>query len=124
MGTESKNDQNIDQNIIDENFGKFTLSFIKDTVILTGEIDDRYPQEFLDPFFDRVIAKMAEEVTIDIRELNFINSSGIKSLVNFLLKRKPKSKITILSSIQERWQSTSLSLLQNLDCENIIIKKG
>jgi hypothetical protein len=113
-----------DLKIIDENFGRFTLTYKNDIVIITGEIDDRYPQKFLDPFFEKVLDKMKDQVTIDIRELNFINSSGIKSLVNFLIKRKANTKITILSSTQERWQSTSLSLLQNLDKDNIIIKKA
>jgi hypothetical protein len=109
--------------LIDEKFGKYTISYVKNTVSLNGEIDDKFPQKILDPFFDKVLERMEKQVTIDIRGLNFINSSGIKSLVNFLLKKRPNSKITILSSLQERWQTTSLSLLQSLDKTNIMIKK-
>jgi len=58
-------------------------------ILFRGEIDQTDPSEFLGPFFKTILAQAVESgldaVEIDIRQLGFINSSGVKAFVVFLV---------------------------------------
>ncbi len=105
-------------NIPEKKIGQSIISASGDTVVLKGEINDINPDIFLSPFFDKILKSMGSTLTIDVSDLDFINSSGIKSLVVFIMKR-PSSKIIIQSDTSKSWQKTSLKILQSLDEKNI-----
>jgi len=91
------------------------LSAIDNIVTIKGEINQESPEVFLTPFFGNVIAQMENTVILNLKELQFLNSSGIKSIITFLIKRKPGSKVIIKSDTASTWQRTSLKVLANLD---------
>ncbi len=57
-----------------------------------------------------------ETLTLDVRELNFLNSSGINTLSKFILQvRKHKtSQVVIKGSSAHPWQAKSLRNFQKL----------
>ena len=57
-----------------------------------------------------------EIITLDVRELQFLNSSGINTLSKFVIQvRKHKaSQMVILGSSQSPWQQKSLKNFQRL----------
>lgn len=61
--------------------------------------------------------KMAEDMlTIDLTELNFLNSSGISSLSIFIIQAREAGhkKIKIIGSDKHSWQAKSLRNFQKL----------
>lgn len=57
-----------------------------------------------------------EQITLDIQELKFLNSSGISMLSKFVIsvRKQENVKIVILASENVPWQSKSLKNLQRL----------
>lgn len=57
-----------------------------------------------------------EHITLDVRQLRFLNSSGINALSKFVIQvRKLKaSQMTVLGSTAHPWQKRSLKNLQRL----------
>lgn len=68
----------------------------------------------------QLLNQMAEkeppQITLDLRELEFLNSSGISMLSKFVIKVRPKKNVTILvlGSKGIPWQGKSLRNLQRL----------
>lgn len=67
-------------------------------------------------FLDDLAEKKPETITLNLRELTFLNSSGIDMLLKFVIKiRKQKvSQLVIKVSEQIPWQQKSLNNLQRL----------
>lgn len=59
---------------------------------------------------EATLAKADGQVTLDLCELKFLNSSGINLLYQFVLKFKksPQLKLRVLGSNQNAWQPRSL----------------
>lgn len=85
-----------------------------------GDIDMQDPGPLLNPFFDKVHNALVEnevkEVEADFRELQFLNSSGIKTLIKWIMKipqlpDEKKYKVKIIYSGKITWQGTSLKTL-------------
>ena len=107
---------------IDEIKKDNTVIFAKDDkVVLKGEIDQAKPGEFLNPFFENVISQMNDSVILDVQELEFMNSSGLKAIITFVMNRKKDSKLIIKVDMDKTWQKTSLKVVASLD-SNIIIE--
>ena len=90
------------------------------TITFSGDIDMEDPGVLLDPFFEQVhqgvIAKRLKEVTADFTGLNFLNSSGIKSVAKWIMKlgdlpSDDKYLIRIIHNKDITWQVTSLPTL-------------
>lgn len=93
------------------------------TIILSGIMDDKNPGAYLIPFLDKVHKDIMEKnisaIDIDIRDLAYINSSGIKDIINWFLKIEsqdngPKYSITFLCSRESRWQGLSIAMIQKI----------
>lgn len=89
-------------------------------IVFSGDIDMEDPSIILDPLFDKVHKGAAEkhlnEVTVDLKQLNFLNSSGIKALAKWIMKLNAvsddqKYNIRILHNKEITWQVTSLPTL-------------
>ena len=89
------------------------------TVFFMGEIDSSDPSIYLIPFFDKVLEQMDSVVTLDVTALEFINSSGIKCFVSFILEKEPNSKVIFLIDDTKSWQEKTLEVIQSLDEEHI-----
>ena len=88
-----------------------------------GDIDMEDPGVVLDPFFNKLHAGMIsqniKEVKADFKELNFLNSSGIKAVAKWIMKltelnNRQKYSIRILYNRDITWQVTSLPTLNFL----------
>ncbi|MEB3284342.1 MAG: hypothetical protein VKN33_03535 [Candidatus Sericytochromatia bacterium] len=90
------------------------------TVAFIGRIDDVDPGSFMDPalqsIHDQILAAGLSEIAADFTELTFLNSSGIKSLIKWIMRQTEldddqKYKIKLLYSSRVTWQQTSLKAL-------------
>jgi hypothetical protein len=90
------------------------------SVRFVGDIDMEDPSIILDPLFDRlhegVIKLGIREVDADFKELNFLNSSGIKGVAKWIMKLSEvdddnKYIIKIVHNKDITWQVTSLPTL-------------
>ena len=97
------------------------ISGTGDTLFLKGEIDHVDPGVFLRQFFETAKAQMDQSIRIDVSNLEFLNSSGIKCIVAFVMDKKPGSKIIFITDNGKTWQQTSLEVIQSLDEDNISI---
>jgi hypothetical protein len=90
------------------------------TVTIIGDIDMQDPSEILDPLFDKIhkgsIAMEIKVVEANFRQLNFLNSSGIKAIAKWImgLYSTPADKRYVIKILQNKdisWQPTSLPTL-------------
>lgn len=91
------------------------------TVKFSGVMDELHPGEFLDPLFEKVHERAVEAgcsqgVVADFTELQFLNSSGIKSVAKWIVKQMgleddARYSITLLYSSQMTWQRASIKAL-------------
>ena len=65
---------------------------------------------------DNVASKEPEKIVLDLKELNFLNSSGISILSKFVINvRKRKNiQMLVIGAKKNPWQSKSLKNLQRL----------
>ena len=63
---------------------------------------------------NKIIDQQPEQMTLDLRKLEFLNSSGISMLSKFVLglRKKKGTQLVILGSDEMPWQGKSLKNLQ------------
>jgi hypothetical protein len=88
------------------------------TVSFHGTLRLRGMNEY-DPIvqlLDDVIGEVPATITLDLRDLQFLNSSGINIFLKFVIKirEQHQSKLIVLGSQQISWQQKSLQNLQRL----------
>lgn len=113
---------------------KFAIEvFGENTVKFKGCIDLQNPEPIITPFFDKihnnVIKNGIKEVFLDFKELNFLNSSGIKTITKWIMKipllpQDKKYKLNLIYTDEITWQRTSLMILTYLAPENVKAIKG
>ena len=103
----------------------------ENTVFISGTIDVPKPGEFMLPFLEEVhnniISKKIKKVEADLQNLEFLNSSGIKELVSWLLKLEELSSnqiytIVFIYNPSISWQEMSLQTLILLNEEQVELK--
>ena len=110
--------------------GKISLRVDGDTVFIAGEIDQLSPRDFMAGFLE-IVHNMAlgeglGEVKVNVTELAFLNSSGIKEFLSWILRRnrippEKKYKINFLFDPAVAWQPITLPRLRDLDGEGIVL---
>ena len=103
-------------NIIDENY---SVSFAPDTNILAFRGTCRlWPDDY--NTISEAIAKIVDQappiLTLDLRELEYLNSSGISMLTSFIInvRKKGTTQLVVKGSKEFPWQNYSLRNFQRL----------
>ena len=95
-----------------------------------GEIDMEDPSIDLRPYLERfhqhIVSHAIKKVTADFTSLEFMNSSGIKEMVNWIMrlnttKEEKKYNIEIRYNSDITWQGNSLPILQRLQPNHITV---
>lgn len=88
----------------------------RNCVNFRGELSLGGPQEYspIRELLEAVAEEEPENMTINLRELHFLNSSGISMLSKFVigLRKRKKIQLTILGSEEIPWQKKSLKNFQ------------
>jgi hypothetical protein len=91
-------------------------------VLVKGAVEMRDPGELLNPYWtaldDDASAKNVERVELDLRDVTFMNSSGLLTLVRWITKLKARPGQTYRLVLQYdrnvTWQRTSIPTLAKL----------
>ena len=108
----------MEHTIIEDN--GYKIEYHPDTITcnLKGSLRLGGPKEYkpIASLLDNILKESPEMITLDLKELKFLNSSGISMLSKFVISaRKAKTvKITVLGSSELPWQGKSLKNLQKL----------
>ena len=85
-------------------------------VTFKGELSLSGPKEYapISELLNNLAANEPPNMTIDLRKLAFLNSSGISMLSKFVisLRKKKKIQLIIVGSKEMPWQNKSLKNLQ------------
>lgn len=110
--------------------GKISLRVEGETVFVTGEIDQLSPRDFMAGFLEvvhnMVLSEGLPEVKVDVTGLVFLNSSGIKEFLSWILRRNriaadKKYRINFLFDPTVAWQPITLPRLRDLDPAGILL---
>lgn len=100
---------------------------------MSGEVDMEDPSVVLRPFLDNlhdtVINVGIPKVIADFKQVSFMNSSGIKEFVHWIMKLNStpadkKYTVKVVYSSGITWQATSLPVLQKLQPDLISVEAG
>ncbi|OHD07280.1 MAG: hypothetical protein A2086_05425 [Spirochaetes bacterium GWD1_27_9] len=109
---------------IEETIEKVKLDFI-------GELDFENPESVVFPFFNeihnKVISNKVKCVEVDFTKLEFLNSSGLKTLIKWIktditLPEDNRYKFKIIATSKIHWQENALKVLPMLSPLLIEIK--
>lgn len=114
-------------------FDKFIIEIMGSTIKFSGCIDLQDPEPIITPFFAKIHEQITKqdikEISLDFKELNFLNSSGIKTITKWIMKvtilpENKKYKMKLLYSEDITWQRTSLMILTYLAPGNVFALPG
>jgi hypothetical protein len=100
--------------------GDYCVSYDSDTITITfqgslrlGGMDEYAP---IVELLNEAAKQEAETITLDLKELEFLNSSGISMLSKFVInvRKQKNSAIFVKGSKDISWQGKSLKNLQRL----------
>jgi len=116
--------------LISPDGGRASLQADGNCVTLAGDIDQASPKTFLAPFFDHIHAaaqtEELREVRVDIIGLRFLNSSAVKEIIGWLLRRNrmPPERKYVVEFIYDSsilWQRVSMPTLSQLDPDFVVL---
>jgi hypothetical protein len=86
---------------------------------MSGAVEMRDPGELLTPYWNSIDeqarARSLQRIEVDLRDLNFMNSSGILTLVRWITKAKNKAYQLVLQYDRNvTWQRSSIPTLAKL----------
>lgn len=86
---------------------------------MSGAVEMRDPGELLTPYWssidEQARARSLQRIEVDLRDLNFMNSSGILTLVRWITKAKNKAYQLVLQYDRNvTWQRSSIPTLAKL----------
>ena len=99
-------------------------------IVLSGDIDMRDTSLGFLPYLlkihDVLIQNNIKELKVNLSDLTFMNSNGIKSLINWIMKlteipEAARYKVHIAANTGIAWQESTIPVLQKLFPEFIII---
>lgn len=105
-----------------------TLSFKENTVYISGNIVQIKPELYMHDFFTElhqyVLENEIKRVDVDITKLKFLNSAGIKVLIDWIiliteLSEDNRYQLFFICDSKSFWQETSINTLAIID-SNIV----
>jgi len=96
----------------------FRMSYENEVIRISGKLSlmlEDYSE--IEAFFENIVASQPHKLTLDIRELEYLNSSGIKVLcVNLILEAAENNDLsmTICCSNRFTWQRETVPTFQAL----------
>lgn len=93
---------------------------------MSGAVEMRDPGEMLNPFWTRIDeearTRRVQSVEVDLRDLNFMNSSGILTLVRWITKLKVSNAYRLVFRYDRNvtWQRSSIPTLAKL-APNVVV---
>jgi hypothetical protein len=110
--------------------GRLSLQAEGNVITLQGEIDHASPKAFLGPFFEEVHKAVEAEglrvVRVDVRGLRFLNSSAVKEIIGWVLRRNrmpaaAKYAIEFVYDSTILWQRVTMPTISHLDADFIVL---
>lgn len=101
-----------------------TLSFKENTVYISGNIVQIKPELYMHDFFTElhqyVLEHEIKRVDVDITKLKFLNSAGIKVLIDWIILITEQSEdnryqLFFICDSKSFWQETSINTLAIID---------
>jgi len=101
------------------------------SLVIEGDIDMRDTSINFLPYLltvhDTLIKNKVKSIKLNLLNLTFMNSNGIKSLINWIMKmtelpEAERYKINISANTEIAWQESTLPVLQKLFPDYIIIE--
>ena len=100
-------------------------------VAMSGAVEMRDPGEVLNPYWtlvdEEAMRRNLKSVELDVRDLNFMNSSGILTLVRWITRCKSHGSggyhIVLQYDHNVTWQRTSIPTLAKL-APNMVVTAG
>ena len=89
-------------------------------VVMSGAVEMRDPGDVLNPYWNAIDEQARERslkrVELDVRDVNFMNSSGILTLVRWITKLKNAQAYQLVLEYDRNvtWQRTSIPTLAKL----------
>ena len=115
-------------NISSVNESGVSMNFENTSIRISGSIDCLNPGSFMSPFLndahEHIIKHKMKNVNVDILNLNFLNSSGIKEFVEWIMKLEflsndQRYSITFQCNREFLWQEPSIRTLAFLNPEYV-----
>ena len=77
----------------------------KATVAWKGVCDDRFPSEFIGPLIETWGDRLKDcEVTVDLRQLEYMNSAMVMQLINLVKRLDENGKAVTVLFLNVEWQ--------------------
>ncbi|HOS41061.1 MAG TPA: hypothetical protein PLG31_15120 [Spirochaetota bacterium] len=101
-------------------------------VVFSGMMDVRDPSQEVLPYLlsihQRIISGGFKRIRVDFSDLSFMNSSGIRSVISWVVKlndlpAESRYRITIVHNPEITWQQSSLKVMQQLLPDHIELEK-
>jgi hypothetical protein len=102
-------------------------------VCMKGVLSMRSPSDTVTPFLRRVhdaaMAAGLKEVHVDLMQLRFMNSSSIRSLVDWVewIRKEPDSRryrLVFLTKPDVTWQQTTMAAIRAFGGEHVAVQSG
>jgi hypothetical protein len=106
------------------------IAILDQAIHFSGVISMRSPSETVTPFLrkvhDAVIDSGVKALTVDITKLRFMNSSSIRSLVDWVewIRGEPEFKRYVLHFVTKPdvlWQTTTLNAIQSFGGKHVVV---
>jgi hypothetical protein len=114
---------------------KYSAAFERDArgvrIVFRGTISTPDPASVLNPFVDAVhehlLATGSSEARVDLRELEFCNSSGFKAFIHWIQRigeapEGQRYRLRFQSTPERKWQRTSLLALSCYGVNSVTIE--
>ncbi len=96
----------------------YKLTYENGVIKITGKLSIMLEEyEGIEEFFEKIVKSQPAALTLDIRDLEYLNSSGIKTIcVNLLLEADEIDdfRMKILCSKQYTWQEETIPTFEDL----------
>ena len=105
----------------------------QNVVSMKGVLSMRSPSDTVTPFLRRVHGAAVDaglkEVLVDLTQLRFMNSSSIRSLVDWVewIRKEPdgrRYRLVFVTKPEVTWQQTTMAAIRDFGGEHVAVQSG